>query len=78
MIVVTCKPEQKVQRFAQRAGIDEAAARAEVERRTKAQMPDEQKIKRADYVIDNSGPLEHTRHQVEKIFAELKALAVVS
>ena len=34
MIVVTCDPEQKVARFAKRAGIDEAAARAEVERRT--------------------------------------------
>jgi dephospho-CoA kinase len=75
MVVVSCAPEQKVTRLAQRAGIDEAAARAEVERRTKAQWPDEEKIKRADYVIDNSGPLEHTRAQVEKIFAELKVLA---
>ncbi len=74
MIVVTCKPEQKIQRFAQRAGITEAAAKTEVERRTKAQMPDEEKIKRADYVIDNSGPLDQTRRQVEKIFGELKAL----
>jgi dephospho-CoA kinase len=75
MIVVTCGPEQKAARFARRAGIDEAAALAEVERRMKAQWPDEEKIKRADYVIDNSGSLEHTRLQVEKIFAELKALA---
>jgi dephospho-CoA kinase len=75
MIVVTCEPEQKVARFARRAGIDEAAARAEVERRTKAQWPDEEKIKRADYLIDNSGPLEQTQAQVKKIFAELKVLA---
>jgi dephospho-CoA kinase len=75
MVVVTCEPEQKVARFAQRAGIDEAAARAEVERRMKAQWPDEEKIRRADYVIDNSGPLEETRTQVKKVFAELKELA---
>jgi len=75
MIVVTCAPEQKVARFARRAGIDEVAARIEVERRTKAQWADEEKIRRADYVIDNSSPLEHTRAQVEKIFAELKVLA---
>ncbi len=75
MVVVTCQPEQKVARFAQRAGIDEAAAKAEVERRTKAQWPDEEKIKRADYVIDNSGPLDQTQAQVKKVFAELKALA---
>ena len=75
MIVVTCDPEQKVARFAKRAGIDEIAARAEVERRTKAQWPDEDKIKRADYVIDNSGPLDQTQAQVRKIFTELMTLA---
>jgi dephospho-CoA kinase len=78
MIVVTCKPEQKVQRFAQRAGVTVAAARVEVERRAKAQLPDEEKAKRADYVIDNSGSLDRTRHQVERIYAELKALASAS
>ena len=75
MIVVTCKPEQKIPRFAQRTGIPESAARAEVERRTRAQLSDEEKVRRADYVVDNSGPLELTRQQVEKIFAELKVQA---
>lgn len=71
MIVVTCKPEQKVLRFAQRAKLDTETARAEVERRSKAQWADEEKISRADYVIDNSGDLENTRAQVGKIFREL-------
>ncbi len=75
MIVVTCTPEQKVARFAQRTGMDEAAARAEVERRSKTQWPDEEKVKRADYVIDNSGPLKETEAAVKKIFTELRALA---
>lgn len=75
LIVVTCKPEQKVTRYAQRAGIPESAARAEVERRGKAQMTDAEKVRRADYVIDNSGPLALTRQQVERIYAELKVLA---
>lgn len=73
-IVVTCKPEQKIERLASRMGISEAAARAEVERRSRAQLPDEEKAQRADIVIDNSGPLEATRSQVEHIYAELKAL----
>src|SRR5437660_7120814 len=72
MIVVTCAPEQKVARFAQRTGMDEAAARAEVERRSKAQWPDEEKVKRADYLIDNSGPLKETDAQVQKVFTELR------
>ena len=72
MIVVTCKPEQKAGRFAARAELDEAAAQAEVERRARAQIPDEEKASRADYVIDNSGSLEQTRQQVANIFEELK------
>src|SRR5689334_4031029 len=53
MIVVTCRSEQKVPRFAARTGLDESAARAEVKRRAQAQIPDEEKVRRADYVIDN-------------------------
>jgi dephospho-CoA kinase len=75
IIVVTCRPEQKVSRFALRTGIPESAARAEVERRSKAQMNDDEKVRRADFVIDNSGPVELTHHQVERIYAELRVLA---
>jgi dephospho-CoA kinase len=75
IVVVTCRPEQKVARYAARTGLPEAAAREEVERRTRAQMPDEEKVRRADYLIDNSGSVETTRLQVERTYAELKALA---
>ena len=75
IMVVTCKPAQKVARFARRTGISEDAARADVERRNKAQMPDAEKARRADFVIDNSGPVEETRHQVQRIYSELRVLA---
>jgi dephospho-CoA kinase len=75
IIVVTCLPEQKIARYAGRSGVPESAARAEVERRSKAQMSDEEKIRLADFVIDNSGSLEATRRQAEEIYAGLKALA---
>lgn len=75
IIVVTCKPLQKIARFAERARVSAAEARADVERRTKAQMADDEKARRADFVIDNSGPADTTRHQVERIYAELKVLA---
>ena len=75
IIVVTCKPAQKIARFGQRTGMDEADARADVERRNKAQLPDEEKARRANFVIDNSGSVEETRHQVQRICAELKVLA---
>ncbi|HET6840710.1 MAG TPA: dephospho-CoA kinase [Candidatus Angelobacter sp.] len=78
VIVVTCRPEQKVARLAQRAGISEEEARAEMERRSKAQLSDEEKIRRASYVIDNSGSLDRTRNQVQRVFWELKTLALRS
>jgi len=75
IIVVTCKPAQKIERMAGRAGMSQAEARAEVERRSRAQMADDEKIRRSDFVIDNSGPVDVTRQQVERIYAELKVLA---
>jgi dephospho-CoA kinase len=75
IMVVTCKPAQKIARFAERTGISEAAAKVDVERRTKAQMSDDEKARRADFVIDNSGSVEEARHQVQRIYSELKALA---
>jgi dephospho-CoA kinase len=72
LIVVTCHPEQRILRFARRHGISEDAARAEVTRRMAAQIPDEEKIKAADFVIDNSGSLDATEEQVQRIFAALQ------
>ena len=72
LIVVTCQSEQRIRRFAHRLGISEDAARIEVTRRMAAQIPDEEKIKAADFVIDNSGSLEATEEQVQKIFAALR------
>jgi dephospho-CoA kinase len=72
LIVVTCRPEQRVQRFARRLGISDATARAEVTRRMAAQIPDEEKVKSADFVIDNSGSLDATEAQVRRVFAALR------
>lgn len=71
LIVVTCKMEQRVERFARRQKVDLETARAEVARRMAAQLPDEEKIKAADHLIDNSGSLEITREQVQQIWAKL-------
>ncbi len=72
LIVVTCHPEQRVQRFARRLGISEEAARAEVSRRMAAQIPDQEKVKAADFVIDNSGSLDATEEQVRRVFTALR------
>ncbi|MFZ3341904.1 MAG: dephospho-CoA kinase [Terriglobales bacterium] len=71
LVVVTCRPEQRIERLARRLGISEDAARAEVARRMAAQIADEEKIKAADFLIDNSGALEATERQVREVFAAL-------
>jgi dephospho-CoA kinase len=75
LVVVTCRPEQRIQRWAARLGVDEETARREVARRMAAQFPDEDKIKAADYVIDNSGSLDETQRRVGQVYGELKRAA---
>ena len=75
LVVVTCSEDQRVARFAARQKIDLEAARKEVARRMAAQLPDEEKIKAADFVIDNSNSLEQTREQVRQVWEKLRAEA---
>ena len=75
LIVVTCGAEQRVARFAMRQKIDVETARKEVVRRMAAQLPDDEKIKAANYVIDNSGSLEKTREQVGHVWEKLRSEA---
>jgi len=72
LIVVTCAEEQRVQRFAQRLKIDVQPAREEVQRRMAAQLPDVEKIQKADHVIDNSGSLDATEARVRQVYELLK------
>ena len=69
---MTCGAEQRVARFAARQKIEVEAARKEVTRRMAAQLSDEEKMKAADYVIDNSGSLEQTRERVQGVWRELR------
>ena len=70
MLVAWCRPEQQLERLIATA----ALPRAEAERRIAAQMPVEEKRRRADYLLDCSGSLAGTRQQVENLFAQLKQL----
>jgi len=71
IVVVTCKQQQRVERWAQRFHLDPEAAKTEVTRRMMAQAPDEAKIQAAHYVIDNSGSVEETRKQVHEVYQAL-------
>jgi len=67
-IVVYASREIQIQRLMARDGIDRKTA----EETVAAQMDVEEKKKRALYVIDNSGTIDETRRQVERLFAALR------
>lgn len=70
-IVVDVPVELQVARLVGRRGMTEEDARA----RIAAQATREQRRAIADYVIDNSGPLEELDEKVEALWAELTKLA---
>lgn len=80
IVVVTCPTEKKLERWVKRTVAPNAGplaviqAKKEAQRRMGAQIPDEEKVKAADYVIDNGGSLARTEQQVEKLMQELKSL----
>ncbi|NJN15301.1 MAG: dephospho-CoA kinase [Oscillochloris sp.] len=59
--VVTCPPEQQIERLISTRGMSEAEAR----QRVAAQAPQESRVRRASVVIDNGGSQTATRTQVE-------------
>jgi len=69
LIVVAAAEEEQLRRAVLRDGQGEAAARA----RIAAQLPLAKKVEVATHVIDNSGTVEETRAQVERLWRELSA-----
>lgn len=68
-VIVVYTPEHiQIKRLMERDHISQKNALA----RIRSQMPIEEKKKLATIVIDNSGPLEHTRKQTLEIFQRLK------
>ena len=69
LIVVTCDPALQISRVMNRDGLTEKEARARIE----SQMPVEEKLKFADYVIETSGTMEQTRDQIQAVYRDLLA-----
>lgn len=68
MVVVNALFEKRLARVMQRDGVDEAAVR----RRMANQLPLEEKVKRADYVIENNGDLAALDAAVARLVEWLK------
>lgn len=70
IIVAWCRPEQQLERLMARMRL----TRDEAELRIAAQMPAEEKRRRADFVIDCSGSLDGSRAQVQAVYLDLQRI----
>ncbi|MBD1401064.1 dephospho-CoA kinase [Pelovirga terrestris] len=64
VLLVTIDPAVQLARLMERDGLDEQSAR----QRIAAQMPQDQKIARADYLVDNSASRAETIAQIEELW----------
>jgi dephospho-CoA kinase len=67
IIVVAASEQTQISRLEERG-----MSREDAKNRIKSQLPLEEKIKFADFVIDNDGSLEETKRQVEEVYSLLK------
>jgi dephospho-CoA kinase len=70
LIVVHCRPEVQLERLMLRSNL----SRAEAQRRIDSQMPQEEKQRFADYLIDSSDGFEPTRQRTKEVYRELSKL----
>ena len=63
LVIVDVDPEVQVAR-----GVARGLAREEVLRRIANQIPREERLRYADYVIDNSGDREHLEREVRRVY----------
>ena len=70
LIVTVCTMEQQVERAMRR----DALTREEAMARLSRQLPSEEKIKVADYVVDTSGSKESTLERVREIHESLRSV----
>ena len=68
LIVVHCRPQVQLERLMLR----DKLSRDEAQRRIDSQMPQEEKQKFADYLIDTSDGFEVTRSQTKHVYADLR------
>ncbi|MBX3290993.1 MAG: dephospho-CoA kinase [Acidobacteria bacterium] len=69
LIVVWCEDDIQLERLMRRDGLDEAAART----RIAAQMPQAEKKRFADHLIDTSEGFDDTRRRVREVYVRLVA-----
>ena len=74
LVVVHCRPEIQLERLMARNAI----SREEAARRINAQMPQGEKMRYADFLIDSSHGFDDTRRRTREVYGELRKLAAAA
>ncbi len=69
ILTVSVEPEERIKRLMARDQI----SREDAESLMRAQMPEDEKQNKSDYVLDNSGTLEETIESVDRFYQEFMA-----
>jgi dephospho-CoA kinase len=74
VVVTSCPRGQQVARIVERDGLSPAEAEARID----AQLPTDEKVRRADFVIDTGGTYGDTNRQIDRIVEKLLELAAAA
>jgi dephospho-CoA kinase len=74
VIVTSCPRTQQVARVVERDGVTLAQAEARID----AQLPTDEKVRRADFVIDTGGTFGDTNRQVDRVVEKLLDLSAAA
>jgi dephospho-CoA kinase len=74
VIVTSCPRSQQVARVVERDGLTPAQAEARID----AQLPTDEKVQRADFVIDTGGTFGDTNRQVDRVVEKLLELSAAA
>jgi dephospho-CoA kinase len=72
VVVIISEEVQQIERLKERAGMSEEETRWIIS----SQMPTEEKVKAADFVIRNEGSFEETRRRAKEVFQELRRIVL--
>jgi dephospho-CoA kinase len=74
VIVTSCPRSQQVARVVERDGLTAAEAEARID----AQLPTDEKVQRADFVIDTGGTFGDTNRQIDRVIEKLLELSAAA
>ena len=74
VVVTSCPRAQQVARVVERDGLTAAQAEARID----AQLPTDEKVRQADFVVDTGGTFGDTNRQVDRVVEKLLELAAAA